>query len=92
MLPSFARLIFVSYIFQVRKMQVGNILQVKTLVPIWVQRSFSHCRGLGLFAVDGGHSKWVGKSYRGQGNLKLYNRARHGTYGKHLACRGRLPR
>lgn len=37
-------------------------VQVEAFVPIGIQRPFADGGGLCLFAIDGGHSKWVGKS------------------------------
>jgi hypothetical protein len=45
-------------------MQMGDegSLQVKALVPIWVECAFRHRRRLCLFAIDGRYGEGVGKA------------------------------
>lgn len=38
-------------------------VQIKALIPVWVQRPFRHGRRLGLLAIDGCYGERVGKSY-----------------------------
>lgn len=37
-------------------------VQIKALVPIWVQRLLDHVGGTRLLAIDGGHGERVGET------------------------------
>lgn len=41
----------------------GYDIQVEHLIPVWVQRFLDHRCRVGLLTPDGGHGKWIGKSY-----------------------------
>lgn len=37
-------------------------LQIEALIPVGVERSLAHARGLGLLAIDGSDREWIGEA------------------------------